>query len=90
MKPFRSLENLVPIDFTGLDPRDGGMRAVVSDFRCALAGAALQEVDADAFAAADDVIGAHAKPAQLIDGALRHVIFREAGDELGLETVIGQ
>ena len=90
VEPFCAREDLVPIDVAGLDARDGGMGAVVGDFRGALAGAALEKVDADAVAAADDVPGADAKAAQLIDGALGHVVVREAGDELGIEPVVGQ
>ncbi len=67
--PLRAGEDRRPVDGVGLHLADRRARAVVDDRRGALAGAGLGVVDADAVAAAHDVVGPHALGAQRLTAA---------------------
>ena len=80
MEPRRAVEDLRPVDGAGRHLADRGSGAVVDHHRCALAGAALGEVDADAIAAARDRVGAHAFGAQRADRRVADRILRQPRD----------
>ena len=61
-------------------------RAIVDDVRRALAGARLDEIHADAIAAANDVVGPHAFGAQRAHGGLADVVLRQPRDVIAVEA----
>ncbi len=67
-----------------------GTGPVVDHLAAAADGTMFQEIDAQALAAPEDVLRAHAILAQEIAAGLAEVVVGQAGDVLGVETEIGQ
>jgi hypothetical protein len=83
-------EDFVPVEVGGIDLGNGAVGAVVGDSGRALGGAAFEVVNADAVAAAQDVCGIDAEPAQALDAGLGDVVLRQARDEGSLLAEEGQ
>ena len=90
MEPVSPLEDLVPVYHARRDGGDGRAGTVVDDLAGPCHGAGLEEVDPEAVAAGDAVRGAHPEGAELAKAAARYVVVWKAGDELGVDTVIGK
>ena len=72
-------EGGVPVDHAGLDGGQGRAGPVIDDLAAALHGAVFQEIDAQAVAAADDVVRADAILAQELAGRRRRCRCRAGG-----------
>ncbi len=69
---------------------DRRARAIVDDLRRPLARASLGVVDADAIAAAQDVIGAHALRPQRADRGVADVVLRQPRHVVAVEAELRQ
>src|SRR5699024_273163 len=88
--PVHALKDAVPVEVGGLGLLDGGVGAVVDAHAAPLGGALLVVVDAHAAAAADNLAGVHAVPAQGVDRRLAGGVGGQLGDEHGVSAVVGQ
>ena len=79
-------EDLLPVDFAGLELRDGGIAAVGAAFGAAATEAAFDEVESVADGTADAVEG---DPADVIgiDAALKDLEKRYSGEERGVRLI---
>jgi len=90
VEPVHALKDAVPVEVGGLGLLDGGVGAVVDAHAAPLGGALLIVVDAHAVAAADNLAGVHAVPAQGVDRRLADGMGGQLGDEHGVSAVVGQ
>ena len=88
MEPVHTLEGFVPVDIAGLCQRDRGIRAVIDDLARQLVCAALQVINAHTTLAADDLLCAHAKIAQLADAGVCNIVLRQNSQKFRVHAVI--
>ena len=85
-----SLHDGVEIEVGGLGLGDGGMRAVIDDLGRAHGGAGLGIIEADAVAAAGDVVGLDTVAAEGVHGDLADFVLGQFAHVVGVMAVIGE
>ena len=66
------------------------MCPVIDYLAAACHGSCLQEIDAEAVASVHAVVRAYAVGVQVADAALRDLVLGQPGDELHVDSVVGQ
>ena len=90
MEPVRAFENFFPIDRSRLNGGKARIGTVIDDFASTLRRTCFEEVNADAFAAARDVLGADSISAQGHQTGIAQIIFGKTRDELDIFSVVCQ
>jgi hypothetical protein len=84
VEPSGALEGLSPIDGPWFGQRNGAVLTVVNNFRRALVGSGLDEINAHASPATNDARRVHAESAQLTQERVRDgIVGRQDSDISG-------
>jgi hypothetical protein len=90
VEPRGAVEHLRPVDCVRLHLGDRRPRAIVNDLRRALARAGLGVIDADAIAAAQNVVGSNPFGAQRANRRFTDVVCRQPRHVVAVEAELRQ